>query len=694
MSEKNSIQIFSSDLDGTLLGEEEATRLFRKTWAGLEEDEKPLLCYNTGRMLDDVLSLIDQNVLPAPAFIISGVGTNVYDFRAHSVLKEFSETLDEGWDIDLVTKVVSDFSPDIKIQAAHYQNEYKSSWFFADASTLQIEELKDRLEGASLDVHVVYSSALHLDVLPRWANKGNALRWLLRHLNVKKEQALVAGDSGNDSAMFTLKGVKGIIVGNAQPELIELTQEARGAFYCAPPHEICAYAVLSGLRTFKVINEFDASRTSDPVPLFESIRVSTEIPIEHLTQEEVAFIRTGYHKAIDALRKNITPQGFSACSLEDNEVLGTDENYRSVWARDGSLSVIGSLPLLKDFPEFHECQRQTLKTLIEHISPGGHIPANVRIDDLRPDYSGVGGIASIDSGLWLIIAFYEYVAYTRDYDFLRTYQDALQEAMNWLSAHDSNNDALLEIPEAGDWTDLFGRSYNVLYDEVLWYRCNLSYGRLLQMLGEDKRGGDYLRWARIIKREIVLNFWPSTQLNRTSPVSFSEQQFSIGDARYLLAEITPFSFSWRCDTFGNILAFLYDVIDEKRASLTFRFMWGVGVNDPFPITNLYPSVMGGDADWRPYYAVNLLNLPHQYHNGGIWPFVGGHWVRYINKLGLRELALRELHHLAELNKLGVHQEWEFNEWAHGETGRPMGKAFQAWSASEFIRACHALHIVA
>ena len=40
-------------------------------------------------------------------------------------------------------------------------------------------------------------------------------------------------------------------------------------------------------------------------------------------------------------------------------------------------------------------------------------------------------------------------------------------AMNWLSAHDSNNDGLLEIPEAGDWTDLFGRSYNVLYDEVV-----------------------------------------------------------------------------------------------------------------------------------------------------------------------------------------------------------------------------------
>jgi hypothetical protein len=37
-------------------------------------------------------------------------------------------------------------------------------------------------------------------------------------------------------------------------------------------------------------------------------------------------------------------------------------------------------------------------------------------------------------------------------------------------------------------------------------------------------------------------------------------------------------------------------------------------------------------------------------------------------------------------------EWEFSEWAHGQTGKPMGKAFQAWSCSEFIHACHDLKI--
>jgi glycogen debranching enzyme len=265
--------------------------------------------------------------------------------------------------------------------------------------------------------------------------------------------------------------------------------------------------------------------------------------------------------------------------------------------------------------------------------------------------------------------------------------------MDWLSAQDGNNDALLEIPEAGDWTDLFGRSYNILYDEVLWYRANVCFGRLLELLGNYEKAGDYLRWSQVVRREIQLNFWPTTKNKLYQSTTFAEQQYSLGDARYLIAQVTPFDFSWRCDVYGNILAFLYDVIDKEKATSAFRFMWGAGVNDPYPVENVYPVVNPGDPDWRPYYTVNLLNLPHHYHNGGIWPFIGGGWVRFINKLGIRELALKELFNLAKLNKLGGFHEWEFNEWAHGKTGRPMGKAFQAWSASEYILACHELKVI-
>ena len=87
--------------------------------------------------------------------------------------------------------------------------------------------------------------------------------------------------------------------------------------------------------------------------------------------------------------------------------------------------------------------------------------------------------------------------------------------MNWLSAHDSNNDGLLEIPEAGDWTDLLGRSYNVLYDEVLWFRTNVCFGRLLEFQGDYERAADYLRWSQRVRGRLLDTFWPTVPPTRS-----------------------------------------------------------------------------------------------------------------------------------------------------------------------------------
>ena len=407
-----------------------------------------------------------------------------------------------------------------------------------------------------------------------------------------------------------------------------------------------------------------------------------------LQPQDRELIAQGYTHALIALRKNITPLGFSACSLSDNTVTGTDVNYRSVWARDGCFTVIQTIEM--EDPDVREAQRQTLRTLLEAIAANGQVPANVRIDDRKPEYVGVGGICSIDSGLWLIMAVYHYVTNTRDVSLLADYAGPLQRCMDWLSAHDSNNDGLIEVPEAGDWTDLFGRSYQVLYDEVLWYRAHVCYGRLLEYRQDFDRAADYLRHSQHIAGKIKASFWPTTSPSVVP--TFADRQASLGDAQYLIAEITPFAFNWRCDVLGNLLAFLTNVIDVERARTAFRFMWGVGVNDPFPVANLYPAVQSGDPDWRPYYTVNLLNLPHHYHNGGVWPFIGGLWVRFIHRLGLHDIASHELVKLAQVNRLGRVNEWEFNEWVHGTTGRPMGKAYQAWSAAAYLRACQELHL--
>jgi len=99
------VKLLSFDIDNTLIDFHTFSSNFKKVW----ESYKPknvFLVYNSGRLIDDILNLIEKEILPQPDYIISGVGTHIYNFNEKKLIKEFNHILDDGWDLKVIEKLI------------------------------------------------------------------------------------------------------------------------------------------------------------------------------------------------------------------------------------------------------------------------------------------------------------------------------------------------------------------------------------------------------------------------------------------------------------------------------------------------------------------------------------------------------------------------------------------------------------
>jgi hypothetical protein len=142
------------------------------------------------------------------------------------------------------------------------------------------------------------------------------------------------------------------------------------------------------------------------------------------------------------------------------------------------------------------------------------------------------------------------------------------------------------------------------------------------------------------------------------------------------------------DVFGNLLAVLYGLADAAATRRIIDTLLSARAAEPYPIRVTLHALSREHELWRPYMARHQQNHPHQYHNGGLWPFVGGFWVMALAQTGLKAEAGAALQALAEVNAL---DDWRFTEWFHGRTLAPMGMAGQSWNAATFVLAYGLLH---
>ncbi len=406
------------------------------------------------------------------------------------------------------------------------------------------------------------------------------------------------------------------------------------------------------------------------------------------------------HKAIIAEAKEKAMEVLHRCATTDGlRASGLAAGYPQIWARDSMMTALATA--VTQDPTLLKATRASLEILGQHQSRNGLIPLNVNPESGHISTENAG---ALDANLWFIIGHYLYFLITHDQDFLAKHWLTIDRALVWLEFQDLNECGLLETPEAGNWMDLLAVRYNTLYDNVLYYTAVLAHQQMRQQLPATPPHHQLIVDAAGIHERINLLMWIdrcwvaehfAEHLERLKTLRLEWFMLyhnigTISSRPYYLPWVAFREYGDWCDSLGNSLAILSGVADGHHTEHILRYMFQVGIAEPYPTKAIHPPIRPGERDWRDYYRSRNLNLPHQYHNGGIWPMVGGFHIAALVRHGWHKDAERLLVSLAKSNKKGVDQKWEFNEWLHGKSGHAMGYGQQAWSAAMFLYAEHAV----
>lgn len=242
--------LFVTDLDHTLVGDDNALQLLNQKLSQHRQDYGTKIVYATGRSRISYLRLKARKQLLEPDALIASVGTEIYHNDGNDVPDvAWSDKLSPGWDRELAVAIAGEYA-DLVPQAHSEQRPFKISYLVTEVAAAEVlPRLKLQLSDRGLDVNLIYSGGKDLDILPRNANKGLAVQFLQQKWGVEKTQTVACGDSGNDIALFSVGESRGIIVGNARPELVQWYKE-NPADYRYLARASCAGGILEGLGYF------------------------------------------------------------------------------------------------------------------------------------------------------------------------------------------------------------------------------------------------------------------------------------------------------------------------------------------------------------------------------------------------------------------------------------------------------------
>lgn len=216
------IRMLVLDIDGTVLDDSRPTEgLGTLRYLVEQKREQIRLVFATGRSLSSTMALIEKGILFPPDAIAAFVGTELWVPPWEAPDPIFERIIQRAWRRDQVTKVLSAFES-VEPQPMRMQSRWKVSSYLEDESLVPI--IESALSEHGVDATVLYSCGKYLDVIPKNAGKRAAIDYLRKSWDIEPNRVLVGGNSGNDIDMLEDPRLPGVVVGNSEEELQDLSE--------------------------------------------------------------------------------------------------------------------------------------------------------------------------------------------------------------------------------------------------------------------------------------------------------------------------------------------------------------------------------------------------------------------------------------------------------------------------------------
>lgn len=244
-------KIVVSDLDGTLLNSQH--RISDYTVSTIRKLEKKGIKFviATGRHYEDAKYFFNQ--IGVAKYLISGNGSFIHsenwnEIGRESIDRKLIKTLlelevEEGtsrsiykgkdWYTDRIVQDYIDFHKESKYSPQisnldKFKNVEAEKIFFINPNRKVIEKLEKKMKNLELDkyLNIATSQPTCLEIMSKKANKGEALKTLLKYENIDFKEIISFGDALNDKEMLENSGM-GIIMGNGDKRLKEILKECK-----------------------------------------------------------------------------------------------------------------------------------------------------------------------------------------------------------------------------------------------------------------------------------------------------------------------------------------------------------------------------------------------------------------------------------------------------------------------------------